>query len=386
MDARLSAPGIPTDPFADEHLRCAMAMDTASAPPAEQFDLFRTWYTELAEIQLPRAERHIFPARQQVWQLGDLALGTIRLPGSGFDIRWEHRRRPLLDHWVLSMPFSRSPSGAMEAGKPRMRCLALPDVGLTHDDLIVALFLPRTLPATNSSRLEASDATLNFLADYMLLLHRSLPSLKKGDLPHIMTATANLFAAALTPSKDHLAGAQGPVDAVTTARITKILMERLADRNLTPDKLCRAVGVSRSRLYRIFEPAGGIANYVRRKRLLKTRDVLADSSDRRSISIIAEQWGFSDASAYSRMFKLEFGLSPKEARELGWQGVKHATWLNIDQPIEDACTLSSLLINNSLGLSPQGDPEAAKSKPKRLVGIDTSPATEITLLAGTATC
>jgi AraC-like DNA-binding protein len=372
MDARLSAPGIPADPFADERLRCVMAMDTASAPPAEQFDFFRTWFTELAEIQLSRAARHIFPARQQVWQLGNLALGTIELPGSGFDIRWEHRKPPLLDHWMLSIPFSRSPGGVMEAGKPRMRCLALPDVGLTHDDLIVTLFLPRTLPATNSSRLEVSNATLNLLADYMLLLHRSLPSLKTGNLPHIVTATASFFAAALTPSKDHLAGAQGPVDAVTTARITKILMQRLADRNLTPDKLCRAVGVSRSRLYRIFEPAGGIANYVRRKRLLKTRDVLADSSDRRSISIIAEEWGFSDASAYSRMFKLEFGISPKEARELGWQGVRHATWLNIDQPIEGACTLCSLLINNSLGLSLQ----AAKSKPKRLVGIDASPATE----------
>jgi len=43
--------------------------------------------------------------------------------------------------------------------------------------------------------------------------------------------------------------------------------------------------------------------------------------------------------------------SPKEARELGWQGVKHSTWLNIDQPVEDVGTLSSLLINNSLGLA-----------------------------------
>ncbi|MGN6772440.1 MAG: AraC family transcriptional regulator, partial [Rhizobiaceae bacterium] len=68
-------------------------------------------------------------------------------------------------------------------------------------------------------------------------------------------------------------------------------------------------------------------------------------------STIAEEWGFTDASAYSRMFKSEFGLSPKEARELGWQGVRHSTWLSIDQPIEEVGSLSNLLINNSLGLS-----------------------------------
>ena len=113
----------------------------------------------------------------------------------------------------------------------------------------------------------------------------------------------------------------------------------------------QGVGVSRSRLYRIFKPVGGVSNYVRRKRLLKTRDALADSSDRRTISGIAEEWGFTDPSTYSRMFKSEFGMSPKEARELGWQGVKHSSWLNVDRPLEDVGGLCNLLINNSLGLS-----------------------------------
>lgn len=327
-------------------------MDTASVAPAEQFDFYRTWHAELADVQLLGTERSSFAARQQVWQLGDIALVTIECPGFGYDLRWEHRKRPLLDHWVLSIAFSRSTAGGMKVRKPRMRCLALPDAGQTDDDLFIALFLPRTLPATNSSGLEADDATLHFLADYMLLLHRSLPNLRKGDLPHIVTTTANLFAAAIAPSNDRHAAAQVPADAVVTARIARIIAERLSDPFLTPDKLCRAVGVSRSRLYRMFEPAGGISNYIRRKRLLQTRDVLADSSDRRSISSIAEEWGFTDASTYSRMFKLEFGISPKEARELGWQGTKHANWLTIDQPAAgSAHGLSSVLLNNSLGLS-----------------------------------
>ncbi len=75
-----------------------------------------------------------------------------------------------------------------------------------------------------------------------------------------------------------------------------------------------------SRLYRLFEPFGGISSYIRRQRLLRTRDALSDSSDTRPIARIAEQWGFFDASAYSRTFRYEFGISPRDAREAGWDG------------------------------------------------------------------
>ena len=351
MDARVSSAHIPIDPFPDEPLRCAIDVSTSSVPAGEQFDLCRTWNEGLADFQLLQDAGPSFQVRQRMWQLGDLALVTAEYPGSSYDVRWEHRKRPLLDDFMLYVPFSRSPDGTMSTGKPGMKCLALPGVRSGKDDLFVALFLPRTLVAIDPSMIEANDATLHFLAEYMLLLHRSLPALREADIPHIVTATANLFEAALAPSDDHLAAARAPVAAVTAARVTQVIMERLSDHDLTPDKLCRAAGVSRSRLYRILEPAGGISNYIRRKRLLKTRDALADSSDRRTISTIAEEWGFTDASAYSRMFKSEFGLSPKEARELGWQGVRHSTWLSIDQPIEEVGNLSNLLINNSLGLS-----------------------------------
>jgi AraC-like DNA-binding protein len=351
MDARVRSAGIPFDPFAHDPLHCAIDVDTSSRIPSEQFDFFQTWYTGVAEIQLLRAEELSFPAHQQVWQLGNLALSATRLPGSGYDVRWTHKKRPILDHWMLTVPFSQTPDGVMSQGKPRMTCLASPDERMIFDDQLITLFLPRAWLATHPSRIEASDANLNFLAGYAVLLHRSLPGLKEGDLPHIVAATSNLFAAALTRWDSHPAAAQGPMDAIAAARITRIIAEKLADQDLTPDKLCRAIGVSRSRLYRIFEPAGGVSNYIRRKRLLKTRDILADRSDQRTISSIAVEWGFTDASVYSRMFRKEFGMSPTEARDLGWQGVKHASWLSIDQQGDHGCVLSNLLINNSLGLS-----------------------------------
>src|SRR4029078_9125098 len=116
---------------------------------------------------------------------------------------------------------------------------------------------------------------------------------------------------------------QEPIDTVVMHRARRFVGRKLADPDLTPEILCTELGVSRSRLYRLFESFGGVSAYIRRQRLLKTRDALSDSSDRRSISRIAEQWGFTEPSAFSRTFRQEFGISPSGAREEGWSGRGH---------------------------------------------------------------
>jgi len=50
----------------------------------------------------------------------------------------------------------------------------------------------------------------------------------------------------------------------------------------------------------VLDLPGGVANCIRRKRLLKTCDALDDRADRRTIASSAEEWGFADASTYSR--------------------------------------------------------------------------------------
>lgn len=90
-----------------------------------------------------------------------------------------------------------------------------------------------------------------------------------------------------------------------------------------------ATDVSMSRLSRKTEPADGVADDLRRQRLLKTRDILSDNSGRRTISS-------------SRMVN----VSPKEARERGWRGSRRPAWLTI----EEASKLPGhLLINILLG-------------------------------------
>jgi AraC-like DNA-binding protein len=85
-------------------------------------------------------------------------------------------------------------------------------------------------------------------------------------------------------------------------------------------RLCKLAGVSRSNLYRMFEPYGGVARYVQRQRLRRAHDLLADPDCIRKIGSIANDYCFADASTFSRAFRHEFGYSPSDVRKWAESG------------------------------------------------------------------
>jgi AraC-like DNA-binding protein len=231
---------------------------------------------------------------------------------------------------------------------PELHCLKMPCERTIHHDGLLTLFIPpdlfsSTLCLHRMLDLRFEGGLGKLLADYLFLLDRSLEDLLPPEIPYIVEATRSLVAVCLAPSQERVAGAQVPIDATLLGRARRMIDERLTDRNLSPETLCDTLGVSRSRLYRIFEPLGGIATYIRKQRLSRTRDALSNNTDTRSISRIAEEWGFVDPSTYSRMFRQEFGISPKEARDIGWASDGFVVTPHSHIPSPDKQTLLQLL-------------------------------------------
>lgn len=331
----------------DQPMTCAIDVDTSSVPPAEQFDLFRSWQEGVCDFEPDRDRLPAFPARQMAWNLGTMTATRLRLPGPGSRYRWRHLKRPTVDSWYVFLPLSGAACGPdRKVGKPVVQSLAEPFEYTGEDGGCVALIMPRGVPFIRSSKLEIRHESRQLLADFMLLMDRSLPGLRATDVPHIVAATTSLLAACLTPSRDHIVEARSTIDSVIADRASRIIERRLRDPDLTPQRLCRDLGIARSRLYRVFEPVGGIAAFIRHRRLLRTCNILADSADGRSISTIAQEWGFMDPSVYSRMFRKEFGITPKEARAQGWRGQQP---MPVQPPPNDAAqALSTLLLQNCL--------------------------------------
>jgi AraC-like DNA-binding protein len=97
--------------------------------------------------------------------------------------------------------------------------------------------------------------------------------------------------------------------------IKRYIDDNLAHKQLKPDMICAAHGLSRSALYRLFEPLEGVANYIRNRRLrYAMKDLLDGSNQNLLIYEIAYRWGFSSETDFTRAFKRQYGISPKMAR------------------------------------------------------------------------
>jgi len=88
----------------------------------------------------------------------------------------------------------------------------------------------------------------------------------------------------------------------------------LDSEDLEPSAIWKAANVSRSRLYRLFAPEGGVSKYVIQQRLLRARQALANPGDPRTISAIAYDCGFTNVAHFARAFREAFGVTASQVR------------------------------------------------------------------------
>src|SRR5262249_10307830 len=99
--------------------------------------------------------------------------------------------------------------------------------------------------------------------------------------------------------------------------------------DVSVDYLCGRFGLSRSALYRLFEPEGGLAAYIQQRRLIRAYARLAapEARHQRIIDVALESQVASDAT-FARAFRRQFGITPREVRARGAeQDVPEPRWL-----------------------------------------------------------
>jgi AraC-like DNA-binding protein len=158
------------------------------------------------------------------------------------------------------------------------------------------------------------------LGDYVIALDSRLPDVREAYFSGIIKALGAMVAAAVAPSVQRTAVAKSQIDLGRKERVRQAVRRHLRTPTLEPKTLSRLVGMSRSSLYRLFEDTGGVARYIQSQRLLEAYTVLSDPATTKSISAIAEDLCFADASSFSRVFRREFAHSPGEVRSaaLAW--------------------------------------------------------------------
>ncbi|PZN31692.1 MAG: hypothetical protein DIU71_09310 [Proteobacteria bacterium] len=108
-------------------------------------------------------------------------------------------------------------------------------------------------------------------------------------------------------------------DSLATAlrvRIVEYIESHLHDTGLTPTSIAQAFRITPRYLHLLFAgERDTVARYVMRRRLEKSSQALADPAQRRrSISVIASQYGFKSLPHFCRAFRERYGVSPGEFR------------------------------------------------------------------------
>jgi AraC-like DNA-binding protein len=138
----------------------------------------------------------------------------------------------------------------------------------------------------------------------------------ENDVSHVAQSTIQLLCAAVSPTSDRLRLASRPLDEALQARVQRYIDEHWAEIDLTPFQICRDVGLSRSKLYQLFEHNGGVMRQIQRKRLFHAYRVLSNPSRMHTrVSEIALNHGFSNEKYFYRLFRDEFGHTPSETVE-----------------------------------------------------------------------
>lgn len=115
------------------------------------------------------------------------------------------------------------------------------------------------------------------------------------------------------------AGLRSHGDGIASSRLDKIqrhIEANLGNPSLSPATIARAHYISTRHLHNLFAETGvGVAEWIRTHRLEQCRRDLSDPySNHLSIRKIGQRWGLTDPAHLSRLFKAQFGDSPREYR------------------------------------------------------------------------
>lgn len=164
---------------------------------------------------------------------------------------------------------------------------------------------------------------------------KTVPEMRLTDFDAVGEGLIALAAKSTAPAlaRDRDAATSPPLATFVTVR--RYIDRNLASPNLGADSIAAAFDLSRASLYRLFEPAGGVARYIRKVRLSRAfQEITATELSDRRIGHIASSLGFKTVSAFGRMFREVYGVTPGEARERAREAVAKPEYAVPAQPGE----------------------------------------------------
>lgn len=203
-------------------------------------------------------------------------------------------------------PTGRAATLLMET-RCRLLFVRVPRVALDHRLVAVR--------ALKIGLLEAGCGVVRIFSGLLQTAANALPELTEDQLRPVELSLTEFLAASLAERNE---GESIGVGALSPHlhRICQTIETMLSDSALSLRRLADKSGVSTRYIQKLFAAADDtFSHYLRVRRLERCRmDLGSPMCARLSISEICFRWGFNDSAHFSRAFRNQYGLSPREYR------------------------------------------------------------------------
>ena len=289
---------------------------------------FESWRSLMGSGHEVEASAHGFSGHVRSVHLDRMLLHVMDASAQSVSRTQQRIRRDGLEHFVLHLnnfdTKAETPDGevALLGGRVSVNDLARPSFrGSVPEKNSVILSLSRDLVAEAVGFTDGlhglvldSEAGL-LLADHMRALAARADAIPVPAAASIARATAHLFAACVLERKGI---APRPLENNAALLRAKHFIERhLGSPELSPEDIARAAAMSRTTMFRLFQPLGGVSAYVLRRRLARIKACLTDPGEQRSLASLAYDHGFSSLSHFSRTFRQHYDCTPTDLRMMG---------------------------------------------------------------------
>ena len=192
----------------------------------------------------------------------------------------------------------------------------------SNSEVLVAIFPKPMLQqfGINTNKLSGicipgEDPRFEILRSTYMTTFKSSSKIKSKHAPQISRGLIALLASLIDDSNRTPEVSETLRHSIRSSMV-EYIEKNIADPRLGVKMLLRAFPVSRSTLYTLFEPLGGVAQYIRERRLHQCYKLLSHPSHTNTkIKLIAESFGFSNSSHFCKLFKNHYNLTPGDIQD-----------------------------------------------------------------------
>ncbi|WP_417798832.1 helix-turn-helix domain-containing protein [Terasakiella pusilla] len=302
--------------------------DTSALAPKERFDAWHqnmSVFFDLAAFDggKPKTDMN---GKITACNLGEAVFGVTRSDAQLFERQSVKIARDHMDH-ILVQVFLEGGGITDRDEKISAGDMFVIDLDKAHAMKTTAfknltLVLPRVsipdlselLSSLHGQRLSAQNPMIRFMGEHLKALWQNVPDMNASEAAGMLNGSLGLMESWLSHD-GRLVADSTPDVSVALGKSIKQHIERHLSEPMTPQKLVKQFRISRSQIYRIFAPYGGVARYIWERRMIRSRYMLTKSAfNHMTVGSVGYACGFLSESHFSRTFKSRFGVSPSEVR------------------------------------------------------------------------